>query len=212
MNPADLRQQYGRGTLEALELVDDPIDQFRRWFADAGAAGVLEPNAMTLATASAAGVPSARMVLLKGVSAAGFAFFTDYRSRKAQELEENPFAALVFHWEVLERQVRVVGRVARVAPAETAEYYHSRPTGSQLGAWASEQSAPLADRAILESRVAELAERHQMGQIPVPPHWGGYRLTPVEIEFWQGRADRLHDRFRYLHTPEQGWSRVRLSP
>ena len=165
-----------------------------------------------LATATADGRPSARIVLLKGLSEAGFVFFTDYRSRKARELEANPHAALAFHWGELERQVRVVGRVERIPASESMAYFLSRPVGSQVGAWASLQSASLEDRSLLMGRVGELVKHFTTTPISWPTHWGGYRIAPDEVEFWQGRPNRLHDRIHYTLHPESGWQRVRLSP
>ncbi len=211
MNLADLRASYERGRLELTDLADDPREQFAAWFAEAQQAGVVEPNAMTLATASAAGVPSARIVLLKGLEPAGFVFFTDYRSAKGRDLAENPRAALCFHWQLLERQVRVTGTVTRLDRSAAAEYFSSRPRGSRLGAWASTQSAPIASRQVLEDAVSRLSERHQHDDIPLPPHWGGFVVDPLTIEFWQGRPNRLHDRFLYTRM-ETGWRCDRLSP
>lgn len=207
----DLRRQYATASLDRSSLDDDPAAQFRRWFADAERAQLLEPNAMTLATADAAGRPSARVVLLKGIDARGFVFFTDYRSRKARELAANPRAAVAFLWKELERQVRVTGDIELVTPAESAAYFRTRPRGSRLGAWASMQSAELPDRAMLEREVARIDKRYPGDDVPVPPHWGGYRLLPDEFEFWQGRENRLHDRFRYSRDGEH-WKIDRLSP
>ncbi|HRX19886.1 MAG: pyridoxamine 5'-phosphate oxidase [Gemmatimonadales bacterium] len=211
MDLGDLREDYRRAALEREALDADPLRQFGTWFDAAVAAGVPEPNAMSLATVDTAGQPSVRIVLLKGVSDGDFVFFTDYRSRKGRDLDANPRAALCFHWHALERQVRVRGQVRRLEAAASADYYRSRPRGSQLGAWVSVQSTPIPDRDVLvadiERRRAEFGE----GEIPLPPHWGGYRLTPADIEFWQGRPDRLHDRFLYTRT-ESAWDCVRLSP
>ncbi|HQW67921.1 MAG TPA: pyridoxamine 5'-phosphate oxidase [Gemmatimonadales bacterium] len=212
MNLADLRRDYAKADLDIADTDPDPIVQFRRWFTEAEQAEILEPNAMTLATATADGRPSARIVLLKGLSEAGFVFFTDYRSRKARELEANPHAALAFHWGELERQVRVVGRVERIPASESMAYFLSRPVGSQVGAWASLQSALLEDRSLLMDRVGELVKHFTTTPISWPTHWGGYRIAPDEVEFWQGRPNRLHDRIHYTLHPESGWQRVRLSP
>lgn len=212
MNLADLRRDYARASLDEAHTAADPLTQFLRWFEEAQASAVPEPNAMTLATADTAGRPSARIVLLKGADAGGFTFFTDHRSQKGRELAANPFAALVFHWEPLERQVRVAGRVERVTDEESFDYFRRRPEGSRLGAWASVQSTPLPDRGALEARVTALAAQYAGAEIPLPPHWGGYRLVPDHVEFWQGRPSRLHDRILYTLDPEQGWHRVRLSP
>ena len=209
---ADLRREYARATLSESDVDPDPVRQFERWFAEARAAEVLEPNAMTLATATPDGWPSARMVLLKGVDERGFVFYTDYRSRKAAEIEANPRAALVLYWGELERQVRITGLVSRVSAAESAAYYRSRPLGSRVGAWASHQSAVLDYRETLERRWAELAAHYASGEPPPPAHWGGYRVVPLEIEFWQGRESRLHDRIRYRREAAEAWVRERLSP
>jgi len=193
------------------ELLPDPIALVRRWFADAQAAGVEQHDAMTLATATPEGRPSARAVLLKGLDPRGFAFFTNYESRKARELDANPYAALVLLWLPLQRQVRASGRVERLSAEESDAYFATRPRGSQLGAWASQQSQPLPDRGKLEARWAALEERYAGAVVPRPPHWGGYRLDADEIELWQGRANRLHDRFRYRRAAD-GWTHERLQP
>jgi pyridoxamine 5'-phosphate oxidase len=189
----------------------DPIELFTSWFEAARGAGVLLPEAVTLATATPDGFPSARMVLLKDVDARGFVFFTNYGSRKARELEANPRAALCIHWAVLQRQVRVTGRVARVNAEESAEYFATRPRGSQIGAWASQQSQRLPSREDLERTVRDLGDKYAGQDVPLPPFWGGYRLEPLEIEFWQGRADRLHDRLVFTRAAD-GWSTQRLYP
>ena len=212
MDLSDLRRDYGEVPLDEADLADDPLAQFEAWFRAANEAGVPEPNAMTLATVDADGRPDARVVLLKGISEGGFVFFTDYRSAKGRELDARPEAALVFWWHPLARQVRVSGRVVRTSPAESDGYYVTRPEGSRLGAWASVQSSEIADRGVLEARLAEATARFAGGAIPRPPHWGGYRLVPDALEFWQGRTSRLHDRFRYTRTPEHPWRRARLSP
>ena len=208
---ASLRRTYALSSLDEGAVDADPIHQFERWFADAVTAEALEPNAMTLATASRDGVPSGRVVLLKGVDARGFVFFTDFRSRKGAELTENPLAALVFLWKEIERQVRVTGAVARVSDADAEAYFRSRPVGSRLGAWASHQSAVIADRAVLEDRLRDVTARFADGDVPLPSHWGGFRVVPDEVEFWQGRPDRLHDRLLYRRA-EAGWTVARLSP
>ncbi|HLS48075.1 MAG TPA: pyridoxamine 5'-phosphate oxidase [Gemmatimonadales bacterium] len=208
---ADLRREYARASLDERDMAADPHRMFSRWFDQAVEAGVPEPNAMTLATAAADGTPSARIVLLKGLDERGFVFFTDYRSRKASELEANPRAALVFRWQELERQVRVVGEVLRVSAEESAAYFRTRPVGSRIGAWASEQSRELVSRDELEARVREVQARYPDGEIPAPPHWGGFRIAPIEVEFWQGRENRLHDRLRYRRTGGE-WKMERLWP
>ena len=194
------------------DLPADPIALVRRWFDDAQAFGVPQHDAMTLATATPDGRPSARAVLLKGIDARGFAFFTNYESRKARELDANPHAALVLLWIPLERQVRVTGRVERLSAEESDAYFATRPRGSQLGAWASPQSRPLPERAELEARWTALDERWAGGVVPRPPHWGGYRVEPDEVEAWQGRANRLHDRFLYTRGADGAWAHVRLAP
>jgi pyridoxamine 5'-phosphate oxidase len=204
----------GRGVVRGvppLTAADDPIAFFQRWFADARAAGIYLPESMAVATASADGAPAARMMLLKGVDDRGFVFFTNYESRKGDELRANPRAALVFHWAVLQRQVRVEGPVERLPEAESAAYFGTRTRGSRIGAWASRQSAELVSRAELERRVREQEERFTGREVPLPPFWGGFRLTPVAIEFWQGRINRLHDRLRYTREGS-GWTVVRLYP
>lgn len=211
MDIQGLRREYANHGLDAPELDADPVAQFRLWFKQACDAGLLEPNAMVLATVGADGAPSTRVLLLKAFDARGFTFFTNLRGRKATELAANPRASMTFPWVDLERQVHLQGRVEPVNTAETLAYFKSRPYGSQLGAWASEQSQPVADRAALEARMEALRRLHPEGQVPLPPHWGGLRLVPDRIEFWQGRPSRLHDRF--LYTKEAGgWEKRRLQP
>jgi pyridoxamine 5'-phosphate oxidase len=197
--------------LRRSALDPDPLQQFRRWFSEAEQAGLKAPQAMALATATVDGSPSVRMVLLKGADEHGFVFFTGYVSRKAGELDANPRAALLFHWDSLGRQVRVEGRVERVAGQESDAYFATRPRGAQLAAAASQQSSVLRDRAEIDDRVAELAREHDDSDVRRPDHWGGYRLVPEAYEFWQHRDDRLHDRFRYRRA-NGDWVIERLSP
>ncbi|MEO7363510.1 MAG: pyridoxamine 5'-phosphate oxidase [Gemmatimonadaceae bacterium] len=208
---ADLRTDYRMASLAERDVNADPMAQFSAWFAEAQRAEVPEPNAMCLATSTGDGLPSARIVLLKGLSGNGFVFYTDYRSQKGQELTINPQAALCFFWQPLERQVRITGVVARVSRAESLEYFTSRPVGSRIGATASVQSSVLANREELEQRVGALQTEFEDGNVPLPDHWGGFRVMPSSIEFWQGRSSRLHDRLRYDRTDE-GWVISRLSP
>jgi len=212
MSIADIRREYARARLDEAHVSPDPVVEFHRWFTQAREAEVLEPNAMTLATATRDGAPSARVVLLKGYDERGFVFFTDYRSQKGTELEQNPQASLVFFWTELERQVRITGTVERTSAQESEEYFRTRPRGSRLGAWVSHQSRVIPSRDLLESGLREVEERFPTDDVPLPPHWGGYRLRPEEVEFWQGREDRLHDRIRYVRKTGGGWRLERLSP
>ena len=199
------------GELRRADLDPDPLVQFRRWYAEAGAAGVRAPEAMALATSTSDGAPSLRMVLLKGADERGFAFYTGYVSRKASELDSNPRAALLFYWDPLGRQVRIEGTVERVAENESDAYFATRPRGAQLAATASKQSSVLANRDEIDSRVAELDHDYTAREVPRPEHWGGYRLVPDIYEFWQHREDRLHDRLRYRRA-DGSWAIERLSP
>jgi pyridoxamine 5'-phosphate oxidase len=209
---AAMRKQYTLESLTETDVHADPIEQFRAWFGEALSAQLPEPNAMTLATATPEGLPSARIVLLKGFDQDGFVFFTNYESRKGQELAANPQAALLFCWLELERQVRIEGRVEKIAPEESEAYFQSRPRESQVGAWASPQSQVVADRAELEARLRTVEASHADAErLPLPTFWGGYRLRPEMLEFWQGRPSRLHDRVRYAQR-FQGWKIERLAP
>jgi pyridoxamine 5'-phosphate oxidase len=211
MSIADLRREYARARLDEADVSHDPVVEFARWFAEARDAEVHEPNAMSLATATADGTPSVRIVLLKDFDERGFVFFTDYRSQKGRELEENPRAALAFYWGELERQVRIAGTVTRTSPEESAVYFATRPLGSRLGAWTSHQSRVIPSRLVLEEALRTVEARFGDGAVPLPEHWGGYRLRPTALEFWQGRPSRLHDRIRYLRQAD-GWRVERLSP
>jgi pyridoxamine 5'-phosphate oxidase len=207
---AELRTEYTAGGLSESDAGDDPFALFHRWFELALQLDLPDLNAMTLATCAPDGKPSARIVLLKGLDR-GFTFFTNYQGRKARELTVNPNAALVFWWHALERQVRVEGVVEKTTAQESDDYFVNRPLGSKLGAWASEQSGVIPNRGMLEKQHAELMEKYPDGDVPRPPHWGGYRLLPDAFEFWQGRPSRLHDRLRYTKI-ETGWRRERLAP
>lgn len=208
---ATVRKEYQERELNERELAPDPFAQFKIWYDEAVATQVIEPNAMTLATAAADGSPSARTVLLKGFDAEGFLFFTNYESQKGRELAANPHAALVFYWGAFERQVRLTGATTQTSRAESEKYFRSRPVGAQLGAWASAQSEVIENRAVLEKRLTELTAQYANKEIPMPPYWGGYRLMPSTFEFWQGRLNRLHDRFRYTRH-EASWRIERLAP
>ncbi len=206
------RTEYMLRGLRKQDVVADPIDQFRLWFEEAVGAGLPEPNAMTLATATREGRPSARTVLLRGFDGSGFVFFTNYNSRKGRELAANPWAALLFFWVELERQIRIEGPVAKVSARESDDYFMSRPVGSRIGAWASNQSEVIAGRDVLERQIEEWTARHPSGDVSRPPHWGGYRVRPETVEFWQGRPSRLHDRLRYRRSESESWIIERLSP
>lgn len=208
---SDLRKEYTRAGLRESDAEPDPSEQFRRWFDEALAAGLHEPNAMVLATAGPDGAPSARVVLLKGFDGRGFVFYTNYEGRKGREIEANPRAALLFYWGELERQVRVEGAVARVSEEESDAYYASRPRGSRLGALASQQSRLVESREVLEGRIRHLEAEYEGREVPRPSFWGGYRVQPETFEFWQGRENRLHDRLVY-HRTSGGWKMERLQP
>ncbi|RQP28171.1 pyridoxamine 5'-phosphate oxidase [Burkholderia ubonensis] len=210
---ADLRINYSRASLDEADAAPNPFAQFDRWFKEALDAKLPEPNTMTLATVGENGRPSARIVLIKGVDERGFVFFTNYESRKGRDLAAHPYAALLFYWIELERQVRVEGRIEKTSAEDSDRYFASRPLGSRIGAWASDQSAVIDSRATLEAREKAVSERYG-DDPPRPPHWGGYRLVPDSLEFWQGRPSRLHDRLLYTRddTAPHGWTISRLSP
>ncbi len=214
LDPADMREQYRTKELTPADLAPDPVQQFGAWFKETAASPAIhEPNAMVVSTATPDGRPSSRTVLLKHYDDAGFVFFTNYGSRKGTELAANPYVSLLFPWHPLARQVIVTGRAARTGRDETAAYFRTRPHGSQLGAWASEQSSVIASRDALLARYDELAARYpETEQVPVPPHWGGFRVVPDTVEFWQGHENRLHDRLRYVRDAGGGWSVERLAP
>jgi pyridoxamine 5'-phosphate oxidase len=211
---ASMRKHYREEGLTEADLADTPVAQFARWFQQAATEGRLfEPNAMVVSTADAEGRPSSRTVLLKSFDERGFVFYTNYGSRKARDLDRNPYVSLLFPWHPMARQVIVQGVARRTGRDETAAYFRTRPHGSQLGAWASAQSTVVATRAEIDAAYAELAARYPEGeQVPVPPHWGGFRVAPRSVEFWQGRENRLHDRLRYVAEPDGGWRVERLSP
>lgn len=214
LNPAAMRKQYRREGLDASALAAGPMEQFAHWFAEAARDGLYEPNAMIVSTAGADGAPDSRTVLLKQYDRRGFVFYTNYASQKGIDLDVNPQVALLFPWHPLARQVRVTGTAEKVPREETAAYFRTRPHGSRIGAWASDQSAVVPGRATLDRAYADLAARHPEGEeVPVPPHWGGYRVTPRTVEFWQGRENRLHDRLRYVRSADgEGWRVERLAP
>jgi pyridoxamine 5'-phosphate oxidase len=211
MDLSEFRKEYAAHGIDRHELFDQPLAQFKAWFEQAKTAGVIEPNAMVLSTLGLDGFPSSRTVLLKAADERGFSFFTNYDSKKGEEIAANPRVTLLFPWYSLERQIHITGLLIRTSEEESVTYFARRPYGSQLGALASKQSDIIADRGVLEARLAELKATYPEGQVPKPPHWGGYRLVPTSFEFWQGRTNRLHDRFHY--TLNKGvWEIVRLSP
>jgi pyridoxamine 5'-phosphate oxidase len=212
LDVAALRSEYAAHGLRRADLDPDPIKQFGNWFGAALAAEIPDANAMSLATATPDAKPSVRIVLLKGFDERGFIFFTNYASEKGRQMEVNPNVGLVFYWVQLQRQIRISGMVEKTSRQDSATYFHSRPSGSQLGAWVSRQSEAIDARQILDSRLAEMTERFEGGEIPLPPHWGGYRVKPNQLEFWQGRPNRLHDRFRYSLQSDGAWLIDRLAP
>jgi pyridoxamine 5'-phosphate oxidase len=209
---ADLRRDYSLAGLSEKDLARDPFRQFEKWFQEAEAAKIPEPNAMTLSTCDLEGRPSARTVLLKGLDGRGFVFYGNYESRKGRELAANPRASLLFPWIAIERQVIAEGKVARISREESETYFHSRPRLSQLGAWASQQSSIVSGRPALEANMKAMEETYAGRAVPLPPNWGGYRLTPETVEFWQGRRNRLHDRLRYRRGKDGDWAVERLAP
>lgn len=211
MDLSELRLSYTKAGLTESEVDPDPFRQFEVWMDQALLSGLLEPNAMTLATADSSGQPNARTVLLKSFDRDGFVFYTNYQSRKSREMAQNQRVCLLFYWGPLERQARILGTVARVSQAESDEYFQTRPAGHQLGAWVSNQSAVIAGRKVLEESLAETARRFEPGPVPRPPHWGGFRVAPHAFEFWQGRPNRLHDRLEYVRSKES-WAIRRLAP
>jgi len=209
---AAIRKEYQLQSLLETDVAGDPFEQFNRWWHEAVKSELDEVNAMTLATASATGMPSARIVLLKSFSTGGFVFFTNYNSHKGKEMEENPYACLVFFWKELERQVRITGTIEKVSAAESDEYFNSRPVGSRIGAWASPQSSVIPSRETIENNIVKYEGAFAGAEIPRPPHWGGYIVKPMVIEFWQGRPNRLHDRIQYSKQQDGSWGFERLAP
>jgi pyridoxamine 5'-phosphate oxidase len=212
LNIADIRKDYMLAALDEETVGQDPVIFFKKWFSEAEAAQITEINAMTLATADSHGLPHARIVLLKGLDAQGFVFFTNYDSAKGQEINENPHVALCFFWKELERQVRIEGFIEKIKPEESDIYFHSRPVASRIGAWASPQSRKIADRNILDLNYAKYESEFSNIAVPRPEHWGGYRVMPNHIEFWQGRASRMHDRISFTQNGAGLWDRSRLAP
>ncbi len=212
-NIEDLRKSYHKGSLDIIDLTTDPLDLFRRWWHEAIESEIEEANAMTLATVNQKGQPSARIVLLKGLHQDGFEFFTNYESHKAHDMEDNPHVALLFFWKELERQMRIEGIVEKVSTERSEKYFQSRPRGSQVGAWSSPQTKVISDRSVIEDNIKSTEEKFAgLDPLPLPKHWGGYLVKPNLYEFWQGRPDRLHDRFRYSAQPSGLWTIERLAP
>ena len=209
---ADIRKEYALHSLSEEEVASEPIEQFRQWWKEAETSSIEEVNAMTLSTVNEAGWPEARTVLLKGYDEKGFVFFTNYNSAKSIQLDQNPHCSLLFFWKELERQVRISGVAAKISTQESIDYFNSRPDGSKLGAWASPQSMVVAGKAWLKETFEFYKERFKHGEIPKPPHWGGYRVKAVRMEFWQGRPSRMHDRICYTHTDNGSWKIERLAP
>lgn len=212
MDLSELRQSYTKGRFSESDLLESPFAQFEKWFREAESAQLEEPNAMCLATSTAEGQPSTRIVLLKDFSQKGLVFYTNYESRKAGDLEANPRAAANFLWLPLQRQVNLTGRVERITKAESLKYFLSRPLGSRLGAWTSPQSKVITSRQILEEKLEQMKRKFSEGKVPLPDDWGGYRIVPESFEFWQGRPNRLHDRFRFQLDDSGAWETVRLAP
>jgi len=209
---ADIRIDYILQSLSEEDTADNPIDQFTKWWQEATLSEIEEVNAMTLATATKEGIPTARVVLLKGYDVSGFIFFTNYNSRKGRDLAENPHASLNFFWKELQRQIRIDGIIEKIAPEESDEYFASRPVGSRLGAWSSPQSTVIENRKVIEDNFVKYEKEFGTGTIPRPDHWGGYLVKPIHMEFWQGRSSRLHDRIQYTLLDNNQWKRERLAP
>ena len=209
---ADIRRDYMLESLLEKDAAKDPVQQFERWWEEAVNSKIDEVNAMTLATATKLGIPSARIVLLKAYEKDGFVFFTNYNSQKGKDIEANPFVSLLFFWKELERQIRIDGRIEKISEADSEAYFNSRPEGSKIGAWSSPQSSVIADRSVIENNFLQNEEKFRDKEIPRPSHWGGYIVKPVSFEFWQGRSSRLHDRLKYTQNAGAGWTIERLAP